>query len=82
MTAVRKLTDLSNVDFGTLNSSKNGELMRYDATTATYKLSSMKIIKQSGQVLDGDLPDDFIAQIEDEIDAANLDFDGVDGGGF
>lgn len=82
MTVVRKFTDLSNVDFGTLNSSKNNNLVRFDTSSGTYKLVTMKTVKQSRQVLDGNLPDDFVSQIEDEIDAANLDFEGVDGGNF
>lgn len=82
MASPKKLRDVPNVNFGVLNQTKNKFLVRYDATAGEYKLSSMDTVLSSSQVLDGDLPDDFVDQIKEEIDADNLDFDGIDGGAF
>ena len=82
MASPKKLRDVPNVNFGVLNETKNKFLVRYNASAGEYILSSMDTILSSSQVLDGDLPDDFVDQIEEEIDATNLDFDGVDGGAF
>jgi len=82
MPSPKKLRDVPNVNFGDLDQTKNKFLVRYDATTEEYKLLGMDAILSSSQVLDDDLPDDFVEQTESEIDAANLDFEGVDGGAF
>tara|TARA_B100000282_G_C31565429_1_gene414118 strand:- start:304 stop:552 length:249 start_codon:yes stop_codon:yes gene_type:complete len=82
MPAPRRLRDVSNIDFGVLNTAKNKHLVRFDSTAERYKLSSKDDILTSTQVLDGDLPDDFTTQIESEIDAANLEFRGIDAGTF
>ena len=76
----RRLRDVSNTNFGTLNGSKDKHLVRYE--TNQYVLASKDSILSSIQVLDGDLPDEFITQIESEIDLDNLSFRGIDGGAF
>ena len=76
----RRLRDVSNTNFGTLNRLKDKHLVCYEANQFT--LASKDSILSSDQVLDGDLPDDFVTQVEIEVDPANLDFRGVDGGGF
>ena len=82
MPSPKKLEMYLNMNFGDLDQTKNKFLIRYDATTEEYKLLGMDAILSSSQVLDDDLPDDFVEQVESEIDAANLDFEGVDGGAF
>lgn len=76
----RRLRDVSNTNFGTLNRSKDKHLVCYE--TNQYVLASKDSILSSSQVLDGDLPDDFVTQIESEIDLDNLSFRGIDGGAF
>ena len=76
----RRLRDVSNTNFGTLNRFKDKHLVCYE--TNQYILASKDSILSSSQVLDGDLPDDFVDQIEEEIDFDNLSFRGVDGGSF
>ena len=76
----RRLRDLSNTNFGTLNRFKDKHLVRYEGNAFT--LSSKDNVLSSIQVLDNDLPDDFVTQIESEIDIDNLSFRGVDGGSF
>ena len=76
------LRGLSNTNFGTLNSSKNKYVVKYVASSDTYELISSDDVLSSSLVLDGDLPDDFVNQIEEEIDPNNLKILGFDGGGF
>jgi len=76
------LRDLENVSFGTLNSLKNKHVIKYVASSDTYELVSADSVLSSSNVLDGNLPDDFVDQIEDEINVNNLEILGYDGGGF
>lgn len=80
--AISNIRDMSNADFGTLDSTKNKHMIVYDATSDTFVIRDMDAIFSSDQVLDGDLPDDFVDQIEEELDLDNMDISNVDGGGF
>ena len=80
--SLRRFRDISNQNFGALGDSKNNNLVRYNAPIERYTLESEDNILASAQVLDGDLPDDFVTTIENQMDAANLDFSGLDGGSF
>ena len=83
MPAARRFRDITNVNLGTLNASKNKNLVRYNASTGEYNLVPMDSILVSEQVLDNqDLPNTFVDTIEEQIDAANLEFRGIDGGSF
>lgn len=76
--AVREMGD---VDFGDLNASKNGLLVAYDSTSNKFILTSPdKILSTS--VEDNDLPDDFITQLEQELDLGTIQIDNLDGGVF
>ena len=55
--------------------------MVYDSGTDKFILVDPDVVL-SQSVEDGDLPDDFIDQLEDEIDLGNVQLDNVDGGGF
>jgi len=74
--------DMGDTNFGTLGNSKNKHLVAYDASQNKFVVKSMDDVFSSDQVLDGDLPDDFVTQIESEIDPANMDLSSVDGGSF
>ena len=73
---------LGDTNFGTLGNSKNKHLVAYDATQGAFVMRSMDDVFSSDAALDGDLPDDFVTQIEAEIDTSNMDLTAVDGGGF
>ena len=75
-----RLRDVSNTNFGILNRLKDKHVVCYEANR--FILASKDSILSSDQVLDGDLPDDFVTQIENEINLDNVDFNGIDGGAF
>ena len=74
--------NLGDTNFGTLGNSKNKHLVAYDASQNKFVMKSMDDVFSSDQVLDGDLPDDFVDQIEAEIDVSNMELSSVDGGSF
>ena len=80
--AISNIRDMSNADFGTLDSTKHKHMIVYDATSDTFVIRDMDTVLSSDQVLDGDLPDDFIDQIEEEIDVNAMTLDKIDGGSF
>ena len=80
--AIDQLQDMTNADFGTLDSTKNKHMIVYDAASDTFVIRDMDTVLSSDQVLDGDLPDDFVDQIEEEIDLGDMDISNIDGGSF
>ena len=76
------LRNMGDTNFGTLGNSKNKHLVVYDATQGAFVVKSMDDVLASTQVLDGDLPDDFVTQIESELDTSEMDLGEVDGGSF
>ena len=74
--------NMGDANFGTLGSSKNKHLVAYDASQNKFVMKSMDDVFSSDPVLDGDLPDDFVTQIEAEIDVDNMELSSVDGGSF
>ena len=83
MPAARRFRDVFNVNLGTLNASKNKNLVRYNGSTGEYNLISIDGFLVSTQVLgDQDLPDTFVSTLEEQIDTDNLEFRGLDGGSF
>lgn len=78
----KNLRSLENVNFGTLNVMKNKYVVKYISTSNTYELVSSDNVLSSAQVLDGDLPNDFVDQIEDEVNVNNIKISGFDGGAF
>ena len=73
---------MTNADFGTLDSTKHKHMIVYDSASDTFVIRDMDTIFSSDQVLDGDLPDDFIDQIEEELDLGDMDISNIDGGSF
>lgn len=82
MPAATRFRDMSNVNLGSLNASKNKSLVKYNSSTGEFNLISMDSVLVSPEVLDNDLPDIFVETVEEQIDAANLEFGGIDGGSF
>lgn len=77
-----RLRDLLNVNFGTLDNSKNKQVVSYNSSSNLYGLVNSDTVFSSNQVLDGNLPDNFVTQIENEVDLGDMDLTGVDGGLF
>lgn len=75
MTLFRNLND---ADFGTLNTSKNKYVMKYNATTKKFELIST----DSALSLSSDPPQSFVDTIESEVNVANIVLSNADGGQF
>lgn len=80
--AISNIRNMTNAAFGTLDSTKNKHMIVYDSASDTFVIRDMDTVLSSDQVLDGDLPDDFVDQIEEEIDVNTMTLDKVDGGSF
>lgn len=75
------MEELGDTNFGTLNSSKDGLLVSYDSDTDKFILVSADTLLSSS-VSDSDLPDNFIQQLEGELNLGNIQIDNLDGGTF
>lgn len=73
---------LENVNTPILNNTRNKFLMKYNATTDKFDLvSADSFIDTSTD--DSNIPDQFVTQLEEQIDTANVVQSGdVDGGSF
>jgi hypothetical protein len=78
--SVTDLEDLGDVDI-TPTEAEDGFVMVYDSASDKFILVDPDVVL-SASVDDNDLPDDFIEQLETEIDLGNVQLDEVDGGGF
>jgi len=77
---VRELQDATDVDFGTLNAAADGKVVSYDNTTGKFVLiDADTILGRSSE--DGNLSDEFITQIETQIDLGDSQGN-IDGGAF
>ena len=74
-----QLEELGDTNFGTLDSSKDGMIVSYDADTDKFILiTSDNVLEDSAA--DQDLPDVFIDQVEAEVDLGTIGIDNLDGG--
>jgi len=83
VTLSRVATDLkymADVNFGELDSTQDGKLVSYDSTQNKFVLITADQVLISS-VEDNDVPDDFVRNLEDELDAGALTA-GIDGGTF
>lgn len=76
----RRLRQLNDSELGTL-SEKNKQLLQYDHSQRKFVLVTANTILVNASS-GGDISDALVTTLEEEIDAANLEFDGVDGGSF
>lgn len=75
------IDELGDTDFGTLDESKDGMVVSYDAATDKFVLiTADDVLIESAR--DEDIPNDFIEQVEDEIDLGDIQIGELDGGGF
>jgi len=83
VTLSRVATDLrlmADVNFGELDSDQDGKIVSYDSSQNKFVLiSADQVLIDS--VDDDDVPDDFVRNLEDELDVAALT-EGIDGGTF
>lgn len=78
---VTTIEGLGDVNIDSLGASQDGFVMVYDSPSDKFVLVDPDVVL-SASVDDNDLPDDFIDQLENEIDLGNVQLDNVDGGGF
>ena len=76
----RRLRQLNNSELGTL-AQKNKQLLQYDHSQRKFVLVTANTILRNAAST-GDISDALVSRLEEEIDAANLQFDGLDGGSF
>lgn len=74
------IRDMGDVQFPELDASQDGKYIMFDAAKKKFVLQSADELLSTA-VSDNDLPDDFISQIESEIDLGQIAED-IDGGGF
>ena len=78
---VTTIEGLGDVDIDAPGSDQDGFVMVYDSPSDKFVLVDPDVVL-SQSVEDSDLPDDFIDQLEAEIDLGSVQLDNVDGGGF
>jgi hypothetical protein len=73
-----RIRDLTDTDFGVLDSRKNKNVMRYNNSTGKFDVIEV----DSTLGLSTAPPQSFVNVVESEIDLGNVTFTGVDGGVF
>ena len=77
--APNRFDELFDTDFGTLDETKDGMLVSYDSETDKFILiTADNVLEESAA--DGDIPDEFVEQLEDEIDLGEITITNLDGG--
>lgn len=73
------IEELGDTNFGTLDESKDGMVVSYDASTDKFILiTADDVFIESAS--DDDIPDEFIDQVEAEVDLGTIALDDLDGG--
>jgi len=76
-----QIEEMGDTDFGSLGADKDGYIVSYDSTTDKFILISPdQVLTASSE--DADLPDEFISQLETELDLGTIQLDSLDGGSF
>ena len=73
-----RIRDLKDSDFEPLNTTKNKNVMRYNASTGKFDI--IEIDSVLGYALS--IPQSFTNTIQDQIDIQNVQLGGIDGGSF
>ena len=76
-----RVRDLNDTDLQNLNNSKNKYVLRYNADLDKFDVVSVDSILSETST-DLDVPDDFVTQVEDQVNVNNIGFSGVDAGTF
>ena len=73
--------EMGDVSFGTLNETSDGLIMSYDSASDKFVLVSPdQVLSRSSE--DNDIPDDFVTQLEQELDLGTIQVETLDGGTF
>ena len=73
-----RFRDLGSNNFGSLNASKNKNLVRYNATSGKFETITIDELLSFAE----NIPETFTNFVEENIDANNLQLESVDGGTF
>lgn len=73
-----RFRDLSNSNFGVLNSSKNKNVIRYNSSSGKFETVNIDILLS----LSTNPPDAFINIIEENISSGGVELKTLDGGNF
>jgi hypothetical protein len=73
-----RFRDLNSNNFGSLNASKNKNLVRYNATSGKFETITIDDLLGLAE----NIPETFTDFVEQNIDVNNLQLEGVDGGTF
>ena len=74
------LREMGDAEFGTLNASKNGYVITYDSATNDFMLMSPDDVLITSTSTPA--PDEFIDQLEQQLDLGTIATGDIDGGGF
>ena len=74
------IREMGDADFGTLNASKNGYVITYDSATNDFMLMSPDDVLITSTSTPA--PDEFIDQLEQQLDLGTITTGDIDGGGF
>lgn len=78
---IRQIQDCVDTNFGTLDSTKDGLVVAYDNVTGKFILvDSDSILVTSSE--DANIPDQFITQLEQQLDLGTVSAGDIDGGTF
>jgi hypothetical protein len=76
-----RIDEMGDTDFGTLDESKDGLIVAYDAGTNKFILKTPdQLLSTSAE--DDVLPDDFVTTLEGELNLGQIQLDNLDGGLF
>jgi hypothetical protein len=75
------ISDMGDTSFGTLDASKDGLIVAYDAETDKFILKTPdQLLSKSAD--DSILPDDFVSTLEGELNLGQIQVESLDGGSF
>ena len=75
------LQEMGDIDFGTLDSTKDNLVVSYNSDTNRFVLvSADEILDTAAET--GDINDQFVTQLEQELDLSNIVIEDLDGGTF
>jgi hypothetical protein len=75
------ISDMGDTSFGTLDASKDGLIVAYDAETDKFILKTPdQLLSKSAD--DSILPDDFVSTLEGELNLGQIQVESLDGGVF
>jgi len=75
------LQEMGDIDFGTLDATKDNLVVSYDSDTNKFVLiSADEILDTAAQT--GNVSDQFVTQLEQELDLGAITLEDLDGGGF